>query len=252
MPNSAHRAISRVSHFSLRVCWATAFLISRGVHCVIAGKTSSARETETVIAVQFAGGTDAEGFPAEQVWEKTPAIHFAHDWQGKNEDPGRKTEARLLWTPDVLLVRFLARYRSLTVFADAAPNGRRDQLWERDVAEVFLQPVGSEGRHYKEFEVSPNGFWIDLDIAQGEKRDLKSGLKRRVRIDEKRKIWKAELALPIKRLTARFNPAGAWRVNFYRVEGPSEPRFYSAWRPTGTPVPNFHVPESFGTLVFET
>lgn len=226
--------------------------ILRGVHSVIAGKTSSARETETVIAVQFAGGTDAEGFPAEQVWEKAPAIRFAHDWQGKNDDPGRKTEARILWTRETLYVNFLARYRNLTVFADAEPNGRRDQLWERDVAEVFLQPVGSEGRHYKEFEVSPNGFWIDLDIAPGEKRDLKSGLKRRVRIDEKSQSWKAELALPMRSLTARFDPSEPWRINFYRVEGPSEPRFYSAWRPTGTPVPNFHVPESFGTLVFET
>jgi hypothetical protein len=34
------------------------------------------------------------------------------------------------------------------------------------------------------------------------------------------------------------------------VEGPSEPRFYSAWRPTNTGQPNFHVPEAFGWLVF--
>jgi alpha-galactosidase len=41
-----------------------------------------------------------------------------------------------------------------------------------------------------------------------------------------------------------------WRVNFFRVEGPSEPRFYASWRPTKTPVPQFHVPEVFGKLVF--
>ena len=252
MPFSTQRTISRVSHFFFEGMLGFGISIPRGVHCVIAGKTSSARETETVIAVQFAGSTDAEGFPAEQAWDNAPAIHFAHDWQGKNEDPGRKTEARVLWTREALYVSFLAHYRSLTVFADAEPNGRRDQLWDRDVAEVFLQPIGSEGRHYKEFEVSPNGFWIDLDIAPGEKRDLKSGLRRRVRIDEKASVWKAELALPMNCLTERFDPSEPWRVNFYRVEGPLEPRFYSAWRPTGTPVPNFHVPESFGTLVFET
>jgi len=49
-----------------------------------------------------------------------------------------------------------------------------------------------------------------------------------------------------------FDPVKAWRVNFYRVEGPAEPRFYSAWQPTKTPVPNFHVPDSFGKLVFKT
>jgi hypothetical protein len=51
-------------------------------------------------------------------------------------------------------------------------------------------------------------------------------------------------------LTANFDPAAVWRANFYRVEGPQEPRFYSAWQPTHTPQPNFHVPSAFGKLRF--
>ena len=157
---------------------------------------------------------------------------------------------RLLWTPETLFLRFRARYRTISVFPDAEPDGRRDQLWDRDVAEAFLQPERSNLRRYKEFEVSPNGFWIDLDIAPGEKHDLKSGLKRRVFLDEAKKTWTAELAIPMKCLVEKFEPAARWRVNFYRVEGASEPRFYSAWQPTGTAMPNFHVPEAFGELVF--
>jgi hypothetical protein len=228
------------------------FLISRGVHCVITGKTSTGRETETASALQFAGEVDAEGFPADRAWENTPAIRFHQDWQGKHADRKRETEVRLLWTREVLYLRFLAHYRSVTVFPDAEPSGRRDQLWDRDVVEVFLQPAGSNGPHYKEFEVSPNGFWIDLDIGPGEKRNLQSGLRRRVKVDGQSKTWLAEMALPMKSLTAQFDPTKAWRVNFFRVEGATEPRFYSAWRPTGTTVPNFHVPEAFDTLVFET
>jgi hypothetical protein len=222
------------------------------VHCVVAGKISTARETETATVLQLAGRVDAEGFPARASWDNVAATRFDRDWQGNNPDPQRETEVRLLWSPDVLYLRFLTRYRSITVFTDAEPNGRRDQLWERDVAEVFLQPPGSGAGHYKEIEVSPNGFWIDLHITPGEKRDLQSGLRRRVKVDEGNKTWIAELALPMKSLTANFDPTKAWRANFFRVEGASEPRFYSAWRPTATPVPNFHVPESFGKLVFET
>jgi len=223
---------------------------SRGVHRLVAGKTSSAPETQTVIAAKFVGGADPEGFPGEEAWKGAPEIPFDHDWQGNNADPQRETRVRLLWSPAALYLSFRARYRRITVFADAAPNGRRDQLWDRDVAEVFLQAAGSDPRSYKEFEVSPNGFWIDLDIAPGEKRDLKSGLKRRVKVDEQEKVWTAELILPMKNLTEHFDPARPWRLNFFRVEGASEPRFYSAWRPTGTAVPNFHVPEVFGTLAF--
>jgi alpha-galactosidase len=193
---------------------------------------------------------DADGFPTPSSWEHSAAQRFNADWQGKNADPERETEVRLLWTPESLYLQFRAKYRVITIFSDAAPNGRRDQLWDRDVAEVFLQPDPTHLRRYKEFEVSPNGFWIDLDIAPGEKYDLKSGLRRRVILDEAAKTWGAELALPMNCLVDRFDPAATWRVNFYRVEGSAEPRFYSAWQPTRTPAPNFHVPEAFGELVF--
>jgi Carbohydrate-binding family 9 len=202
------------------------------------------------VAVRMSELPDADGFPPPSCWELSVPLRFNADWQGKNGDPERETEVRLLWTQESLFVRFHAKYRAITVFPDAAPNGRRDQLWDRDVVEVFLQPDPSEVRRYKEFEVSPNGFWIDLDIAPGEKNDLKSGLQRRVVLNEAVKAWVAELTLPIKRLVKRFEPTAIWRVNFYRVEGAAEPRFYSAWQPTRTPEPNFHVPEAFGELVF--
>jgi alpha-galactosidase len=202
------------------------------------------------VAVRMTERCDAEGFPAPTSWERALPLRFDTDWQGKTADPERETQVQLLWTPEILFLRFRSKYRAITVFPDSEPNGRRDQLWDRDVAEAFLQPDRSHLRRYKEFEVSPNGFWIDLDIAPGEKHDLKSGLKRRVILDKARKSWTAELAIPMKCLISRFDPAVVWRVNFYRVEGAKEPRFYSAWQPTGTAVPNFHVPEAFGELVF--
>jgi alpha-galactosidase len=206
--------------------------------------------TDTATAVRFIGATDSQGFLSPVAWERASALHFDRDWQGKSADALRATEVRLLWTSETLYLRFQARYREITTFSDAEPNGRRNQLWDRDVAEVFLQPYSSDPRRYKEFEISPNGFWIDLDIATDEKHDMQSGLKRRTQIDAKEKKWVAELAIPMKSLVAHFDSAAMWRVNFYRVEGSAEPRFYSAWRPTGTPQPNFHVPEAFGRLIF--
>jgi hypothetical protein len=52
-------------------------------------------------------------------------------------------------------------------------------------------------------------------------------------------------------LTPAFDPNHPWRANFYRIEGQTEPRFYSAWSPTFTPKPSFHVPAAFGKLVFQ-
>lgn len=206
------------------------------------------------IAAELTTAVDAEGFPRAAAWANAPSILFSADWRGKNADSTRETQVQLLWTRENLYLRFQCRYREITVFPDAEPNGRRDQLWDRDVAEVFLQPEPARALHYLEFEVSPNGQWIDLAIDRTtvphQKRDLKSGLKRRTHLDTRMKLWTAELAIPMKSLAAHFDPSQRWRVNFYRVEGKEEPRFYSAWSPTNTPRPNFHVPESYGELMF--
>jgi hypothetical protein len=100
-----------------------AFLFSRGVHCVMGGKTSSAREVVTVIARQFAGQTDAEGFPKDAAWETALAIRFEYDWQGTNADPQIETEVRLLWSESALYVRFLAHFRSITVLGEGTGSG---------------------------------------------------------------------------------------------------------------------------------
>ena len=69
-------------------------------------------------------------------------------------------------------------------------------------------------------------------------------------MEEARREWIAGLAIPIGAITARFDPAQPWRVNFFRCEGTDPQRYYGAWQPTATPTPNFHVPEVFGTLRF--
>ena len=222
----------------------------RGKHSGMMREDENLSDEATAVAIRMPELPDADGFPKQSSWDLAVPVRFNADWQGKNADPERETEVRLLWTPETLFLRFRAKYRVITVFSDAQPDGRRDKLWDRDVAEVFLQPDPSQLRRYKEFEVSPNGFWIDLNIAPGEKHDLKCDLRRRVVLNETAKEWLAELALPMNCLVEHFDPAATWKVNFFRAEGDAEPRFYSAWQPTRTPSPNFHVPQAFGALTF--
>src|ERR1700730_7288176 len=89
--------------------------------------------------------------PSSKAWRRAKPVLFDADWQGKNADPHRRTEARVLWTPEFLYLKFFARYRLITVFETADVSGRRDKLWDRDVAEVFLQPDPAQLRRYKEF-----------------------------------------------------------------------------------------------------
>ena len=210
----------------------------------------SPKSTPTAVAIRLNEKTDSEGFPVKSAWEKAPAFSFNQDWKGENADPERATEVRVLWTPETLFLRFYCKYQKIFVFPDARADGWRYELWDRDVAETFLQPDATDPMVYREFEVSPNGYWIDLAVSHGKIEELHSGLRRRVVMDEKAKTWTAELAIPMKFLTTQFDPKHSWRANFYRIEGDTEPRFYSAWSPTYSPKPSFHVPSRFGTLEF--
>lgn len=219
-------------------------------------------QANTIVATRIAGDLALDARRSAPQWAHAEPIRFSADWQGKDSDPELETEVRVLWSPEMLYLRFVCRYRELFVFDDSDPNGRRDHLWDRDVAETFLRPPDSgaslrrtvedarASKFYKEFEVAPNGMWIDLDIFPAGLADLKSGLTRSVHLDKAKKIWTAELAIPMKSLTPHFDPAQPWRGNFYRVEGKTEPRKYMAWQATNTPEPQFHVPERFGTLRF--
>ena len=122
---------------SLFVSYAWALNYTRSMH----PPTGENRQaTPTAIALPRSGRTDTEGFPPGTAWEQAPAIRYERDWTGENPDPQRATGVRLLWTTETLFIRFHCAYRNITVFADARADGWRYELWERDVAETFLQP----------------------------------------------------------------------------------------------------------------
>jgi Carbohydrate family 9 binding domain-like len=207
----------------------------------------------------FRGQPEKNGLLPASAWGGPVTASFCADWRGQHTDAERQTDVRVLWSNDALYLRFDARYRELNLYPTR--NQRQEKLYLRDVAEVFLQPAGSSKEQYKEIEISANGDWLALDIismATNNTPELKCDIKTMGEIDEARRVWTAEVAIPMNCLTARFSPAAPWRVNFFRIEGPMEDgventalhRFYSAWQPTRTKRPFFHVPEVFGKLKF--
>ncbi len=171
--------------------------------------------------------------------------------KGSTLIPSARPKCAFCGRPKLCFSASHCRYREVWVFDDSDPNGRRDGLWDRDVAEAFLQPDDFGSRNYKEFEVSPNGLWVDLQISEQPRRDLKSGLRCTASLDASARLWSAEMAIPMRSLTLNFDPAKSWRANFFRAEGKDPSRAYLAWQATHTPQPQFHVPAAFGKLKFQ-
>ncbi len=188
---------------------------------------------------------------AAPFWAAADPVYMATDNDG-NPLPAYKTEVRSRWTDKYLYLLFVCPYDELHL----KPNPRTDietyELWNWDVAELFIGADFQDIKLYKEFEISPQGEWIDLNV------DLRlphhevgwtwnSGFNVAARIDPSKKIWYGAMRIPFSSIDRRKPVVGnIFRANLFRSQGPPERQLSLAWQPTMSRT--FHVPDRFGTL----
>ena len=170
--------------------------------------------------------------------------------------PGFATEIRSRWTDGNLYFLFTCPYQELYLKPNPVTATETNELWNWDVAEVFIGADFKNIKRYREFEVSPQSEWVDLDIDRASKHPedgwtWNSGFKVATRIDKANKIWYAALRIPWKSIDARPPQNGAeFRMNLYLSEGPRSNHKAITWQPTMDN--SFHVPERFGLLRLES
>ena len=188
-------------------------------------------------------------------WDKAAEILIEKYWSGENAPLGRQAEVKLLWSNTALYVRFEADQAEPLIISDI-PNleTKTVGLWDRDVCEIFLAPERREPRKYFEFEIAPNGEWIDLAIDYTSKKretnwNYISGMRSAARIGE---IIAMAIKVEWKAFGKTPKSGDIWLGNLFRCVGKDPDRGYLAWRPTETETPDFHVPEKFGEFEFGT
>ena len=192
-------------------------------------------------------GTD----PSSQFWRGAPRALAERDSHDK-ATPGYRTQIRSRWTSDNLYLLFICPYKEL--YLKPAPDtvNETNQLWNWDVAEAFIGSDFQNIRHYREFELSPQGEWIDLDINLDKPHHedgwtWNSGFQVSARIDQAAHIWYGAMRIPFAAIDSRPPAPGATlRVNFFRSQGPPPNRQEVTWQPPMTDT--FHTPERFGAL----
>jgi len=162
--------------------------------------------------------------------------------------PGLATTVRVLWSDRYLYLGYESPFTELTVFEPADRKKERFGLWDRDVVEAFIGSDANNPKHYFEFEVSPNGEWLDLELGGPTKGlDWNSGFESAVKVDNKAKVWTMEMRIPLKALGETAPAIGTrWRLNLYRHD--IAHNSFLAWSPTATSTA--HTPEKFGHLEF--
>jgi len=189
--------------------------------------------------------------PDSRFWRDVSGIVVTTDVAGKPV-PNNRMEARSRWTSDNLYILFLCDFDELTLKPNPVTAEETNKLWDWDVAEAFLGVDFDDIARYKEFEVSPQGEWVDLDIDRSPRKRgggiaWNSGFEVKARIDRTKKVWYGEMKIPFGKLGVASPATGArLRTGIYRCAGREPDRKLISWQITGAR--SFHVPEHFGIL----
>ncbi len=186
-------------------------------------------------------------------WRNAPVILLTRNACGEPV-AGPATEVRSRWTRRNLYVIFTCPYETLWLKPNPDTSRETNRLWEWDVAEVFIRRDDANIRRYREFEVSPQGEWVDVDVDLDRPNHEEgwvwtSGMEVAAQIDSDRRVWTGAMRIPFSSIDSRPVDAGtALRVNFFRWCALE--RTSIAWIPTMKHT--FHVPEVFGALLLDT
>ena len=189
--------------------------------------------------------------PASIFWRTAQPI-YAESGKSGERLPEYRTEIRSRWTKSNVYFLFICPYKQLYLKPNPDVQHETYELWNWNVAEVFIGSDFKDIKRYKEFELSPHNEWIDLDIDlekphHEEGWTWNSGFEHAARIDEKNHIWYAALKIPFKALDDRPVKVGnTFRVNCFRTEGGPKHSKEIMWQPVMGET--FHVPERFALL----
>lgn len=210
--------------------------------------------TDSMDQIALSLGSDEERLPdtdpESEFWRPAPSICMRKSTSGQLVD-GHETEVRLRWTKKNFYFLFICDYDELYLRNGAANVTQPTaQLWNWDVAEVFVGNFPDHLSRYCEFELSPRGEWLDLRIEYACGKiigtQLDSGLVVASRIDESNTRWFGFMRVPCDSIAARSVAAGdRFRANFFRSQGKGPVEL--AWQATNQI--SFHVPAAFGHLI---
>ncbi len=218
---------------------------------LLAAIPALAADTPTIESTRATEDVHLTLDPSAPFWKSTKAVFVDKDRFGKPVH-GYRTEVRTRWTKDNLYFLFICPYEELNLKPTPNTHEETNELWNWDVAEVFIGSDFSDIQRYKEFEVSPQGEWVDLDIDLNNPHHedgwtWNSGFEVLANIDSEKHIWYAAMRIPYSAIDTRSAAAGnTLRINLFRSGGPPTRPYGIAWQPTMSKT--FHVPEKFGLI----
>lgn len=211
-------------------------------------RTSRRQGADVLFVPEVVGTEPVNGWITEKTWKKTKAVPFIC-LDGTGDGIEAPTEAKLLTCRGVLYFRFECREPDIKHLVYGCTGRDAATVWRDDCLEIFLRPNGKRSAQGPHFIINPVGALYDANKRGNTAWD--PPVRHRERIDEKKKRWTVELAMPLRALHPKGKIPLAWPANFIRCRQGRERACAedTGWRATGTMGGN--VPNRFGLLYFE-
>ena len=98
---------------------------------------------------------------ASPFWRASKPLYAERDKRGQVL-PEYRTEIRTRWTGENIYFLLICPYKVLYTKPAPDTDHETNELWNWNVAEVFIGSDFKDIKLYKEFEVSPHNEWVDL------------------------------------------------------------------------------------------
>ena len=196
-------------------------------------------------------------------WQDIPAIELKN-WMGHSEPHERpQTKVKLLYDDDYIYVIFQVEER----YIKCVRTKRQSDVHRDSCVEFFFTPKSGIESGYFNLEINCGGTMLfRYRNAAGEKHDIESNDCDKIKLAHSMPavipieiisptVWTLEYRIPIATLgkylpADKPSPGVKWRANFYKCAGDSSHPHYMTWAQIDYPIPNFHLPQFFGTLEF--
>ena len=198
-------------------------------------------------------------------WRQVAALTLAH-FMGDRPEHLPVTQAKLQYDEQNLYVIFRVRDR----YVRAVARRHQDSVCRDSCVEFFFVPGGAIKTGYFNLEMNCGGTMLlhfqviprqgakPLVPAELDRIEVAHSMPRIVEPEiEAPTVWTVEYRMPFDLVDAYYPhavrpaPGASWRANFFKCADDTSHPHWLTWAKVDRPQPDFHVPECFGTLVFE-
>lgn len=209
-------------------------------------------------------GISIDGNWDKNIWNNVDAIQLKN-YMGSKPEHFPTVFVKLVYSDTDLYVIF----KVLDQYVKSIAQEYQGKVYEDSCVEFFFTPADNSRNGYFNLETNCGGVQLfgfnsndgveDVLIKYEDYKNIEvaHSLPKLIDNEIKEKVtWYIEYKIPIEVLSKYFENVKlvsetVWRGNFYKCADKTSHPHWLTWNKVENPTPNFHLPQFFGTLIFE-